>query len=267
MSAASAISLQGMSKSFSDSGPPVLRELSLVVEAGECVSIIGASGSGKSTLLAVIAGLITPDAGKVQLDPADAPVGFVFQEPRLLPWRTALGNVEFSLQSLGLKSSAARQRALEAIALVRLEDHADKFPHQLSGGMQQRVALARALAIKPKVLLLDEPLASLDALTRTYLQEEIATIARHIDATTILVTHDIDEAIFLGDRVMVMSGTGSITSTINVPLSPERTVDGMVDDPHYARLRKTLRKQLRVEAETVSALHEEVTSSPDPRMS
>ena len=253
MSAGSAILLQGVSKSFSNSGPPVLRDLSLAVEAGACVSIIGASGSGKSTLLAVIAGLMTPEAGRVRLEPIDAPVGFVFQEPRLLPWRRALGNVEFSLQASGIKSSAARQSALEALALVRLEDHGHKFPHQLSGGMQQRVALARALAIKPKVLLLDEPLASLDALTRTYLQEELATIVRRIDATTVLVTHDIDEAIFLGDRVMVMSGTGSITSTIDVPLTRERTVDSMVDDPHYARLRTTLRRELRAEAENATA--------------
>ena len=253
MSTGTAVSLEDVTKSFSDRGSPVLRDLFLDVEAGECVSIIGASGSGKSTLLAVVAGLMAPDAGKVTLEPADAPVGFVFQEPRLLSWRRALGNVEFSLQVSGIKSSVVRQRALEALALVRLEDHAKKFPHQLSGGMQQRVALARALAIQPKLLLLDEPLASLDVLTRTYLQEELATIVRRIDATTVLVTHDIDEAIFLGDRVMVMSGTGSITSTIDVTLARDRTVDSMVDDPHYVRLRTTLQRKLRTEAENAAA--------------
>lgn len=231
-----------------DAGGPVLSDVSLSVATGELVAVIGPSGCGKSTLLNILARLTTPTRGTVTLANPNACVAYVFQGPRLLPWRTVLRNVEFGLEQIGLSRQETRRRALQTLRLVHLDDHVGKYPHQLSGGMQQRVALARGLALEPELLLMDEPFGALDALTRGYLQEELLTLVRRTDSTTILVTHDIDEALLLADRVVVMSNRPArIKQIVDVPFGAERTLDALISDPRYPRLRSRLRELLRPE--------------------
>ena len=180
------------------------------MRAGEVLAIVGASGSGKTTLLRVLAGLEAPDSGEVLID--DVPVqgvgterAVIFQEPRLLPWLTVLGNVAFGLEVRGVPRSEAEARARHYIRLVGLGDFADAWPRQLSGGMAQRVGIARALTVQPEILLLDEPFGALDAMTKITMQEELARIWREERVTMILVTHDLEEAIYLADRVLVLA--------------------------------------------------------------
>lgn len=236
----SSIHLRELHKRLGDAA--VLESLTLTVAPGEVVAVIGPSGCGKSTLLNVIAGLLAPDRGELAVEPG-AVIGYVFQQPRLLPWRTALRNVEFALEQRRSPTGAkGRARALEALELVGLAEAAERLPSELSGGMQQRVALARALAPAPGVLLLDEPFASVDALTRTDLQEELAAIVRRTRTTVVLVTHDIDESLLLADRVAVMSASPArIRSIVDVPFGPERSIDELVADPRFAKLRADVR--------------------------
>jgi NitT/TauT family transport system ATP-binding protein len=233
---------------------PVIDDVSLQIRRGELVALIGPSGCGKSTLLNMAAGLVRPTEGEIHM--ADkATVAYVFQRPRLLPWRNVMSNVEYGLQARGASRHAARQRAKEALELVNLKGHDAKYPHQLSGGMQQRVALARGLAIDPAVCLLDEPFGALDALTRSYLQEELLGIVRGQNMTTLLVTHDIDEALLLADRILVMTARpGKIRAEIPVPFGAERTLDILLRDPEYPRLRSSLRAMLRPEVDAVEEL-------------
>lgn len=250
MAAHPAIRVEDVVHRFARSGgEPVLDNVTLEIGEGELVALIGPSGCGKSTLLNAVAGLIKPSGGRIEV--ADRTrVAYVFQHPRLLPWRNVLRNVAFGLeQRPGGRSGTATERARRAIASVNLEGHEHKYPHELSGGMQQRVALARGLAIDPQVLLLDEPFGALDALTRTYLQEELLQIVSGNGATTMLVTHDIDEALLLADRVVVMSARpGRIKTEIPVPLARGRSIDTLVADPAYPQLRSRLRELLRPEA-------------------
>ena len=206
-----AVAVRGLSKSFALPGGrlSVLRGLDLDVHAGECLAVVGASGSGKTTLLRMLAGLEMPDAGGVTID--GVPIrgvgterAVIFQEPRLLPWLTVLGNVAFGLEARGIPRRAAEARAREVIRLVGLAEFEMAFPRQLSGGMAQRAGIARALAVRPEILLLDEPLGALDAMTRMTLQEELARIWREERVTMVLVTHDLEEAIVLADRVLVL---------------------------------------------------------------
>ena len=205
------VAVRGLSKSFTLAGGQlnVLRGFDLDIRAGECLAIVGASGSGKTTLLRMLAGLESPDSGEVRID--GTPVrgvgterAVIFQEPRLLPWLTVLGNVAFGLEARGVPRPEAEVRARETIRLVGLADFEAAFPQQLSGGMAQRAGIARALAVRPEILLLDEPLGALDAMTRMTLQEELARIWRDEKVTMILVTHDLEEAILLADRVLVL---------------------------------------------------------------
>jgi len=211
-----------------ETGPvPALRDVSLVVAPGEFVSIVGASGCGKSTLLRMIVGLESACAGSIRL--GDTPIagpdldrGIVFQEARLLPWLTVEQNIAFGCGPQ-LGAAERRQTVARHIALVGLDAFARAYPHQLSGGMQQRVSIARALVNRPKVLLLDEPFGALDALTRITMQQEILRIWDAEKTTMILVTHDLDEAIYLGDRVVVMSARpGTIRQIIPVGLPRPR---------------------------------------------
>ncbi|MED4569822.1 ABC transporter ATP-binding protein [Brevibacillus agri] len=184
-----------------------LRDIRLTVKEGEFLTVIGPSGCGKSTLLKIIAGLDTEYAGSVQLagQPVSGPgidKGFIFQEPRLFPWLTVEKNIA---ANLSLKDPAIRQRVDELIRLVRLEGFAKSYPRELSGGMAQRVAIARALLRSPRVLLLDEPFGALDAFTRSHMQEVLLDIWQENKTTMIFVTHDIDEAIYLGNRVVIMN--------------------------------------------------------------
>ncbi len=236
---------------FASSPDPILDDVSVTIKDGELVALIGPSGCGKSTLLNAMAGLVKITGGRIQM-PHHARIAYVFQHPRLLPWRSVLHNVTFGLeqQTRGRRTHAILERARRAISTVNLNGHEDKYPHQLSGGMQQRVALARGLAIDPRIFLLDEPFGALDALTRTYLQEELLQLVGSTSATTVLVTHDIDEALLLADRILVMSSRpGRIKAEIPVPFERGRTIDQLVAEPEYPALRTRLRQLLRPEAQ------------------
>ena len=205
------VTIRDLSKSFSLGGRQlaVLRSLNLDIRSGECLVIVGASGSGKTTLLRILAGLERADAGAVAIDGTEIEgVGeqraVIFQEPRLLPWLTVLGNVAFGLEVRGVAKAEAEKRARFYIALVGLAEFSDAYPWQLSGGMAQRVGIARALTVQPEILLLDEPLGALDAMTKISMQEELARIWSEENVTMVVVTHDLEEAIYLADRVLIL---------------------------------------------------------------
>ncbi|WP_017237998.1 ABC transporter ATP-binding protein [Streptomyces sp. SS] len=215
------VRLEGLSAHYGDTR--VLDRTDLRLPAGSFTALLGPSGCGKSTVLNLVAGFVRASEGRVTA--GSAPVrgpgperGVVFQHYALFPWRTARGNVEFALKRLGLPRPERRRRALAALAEVGLADGAEKYPAQLSGGMQQRVALARALAAEPEVLLMDEPFGALDALTRTRMQHLLRTLWQRRGTTVLFVTHDIDEALALAERVIVLGGTpGRILADHTVP--------------------------------------------------
>lgn len=196
-----------------------LSDFSLEVGKGEFVSIVGPSGCGKSSFLNILLGLIKPDSGEIQLNGAritgpGQERAMVFQEFGLLPWRTVTANVELGLELKGIAPAQRAERATELIKLVGLKDFASHYPHELSGGMKQRVGLARALATEPEVLLMDEPFAALDAQTRDLMQMELLQIWEHTKKTVLFVTHSIEEAAYLSDRVIVMSARPGRTKDI-----------------------------------------------------
>lgn len=206
-----AVSIRSLSKSFDINGRKldVLLGLDLDVRSGESLVIVGASGSGKTTLLRLLAGLESGDGGEVRVNGAPvqgvgAERAVVFQEPRLLPWLTVLDNVAFGLEVCGIARREAEKRGRRTLALVGLSDFAGAYPRQLSGGMAQRVGIARALTVQPEILLLDEPFGALDAMTRITMQEELARIWREENVTMITVTHDLEEAVYLADKVLVL---------------------------------------------------------------
>jgi len=247
----SAIRLNGVSRSFVIDGEtlPVLRDLDFEIAEHEVVAVIGPNGSGKSTLLRVIGGLLAADSGAVELHgralaAADPRVGFVFQEPRLLPWRRAAENVAFPLQLAGVERGARRRRALELLELVGLGGFAQAYPHQLSGGMRQRVAIARALARDPSVLLLDEPFSALDALTRERFNLALLDLWQRTGTTIVLVTHSIPEAVFLADRVLVLSPRpATIVADVRVSLPRPRAIEAM-DGAAFSRTAALIRAHL-----------------------
>ena len=227
-----------------------LRDVSLSVQAGEFVAIVGASGCGKSTLLRLILGLDTEYDGDIRLNgervrKPGLDRGIVFQEHRLLPWLTAEGNVAAALRRSGLPAAERRRLVADNLALVGLSEFAGAWPAQLSGGMSQRVAIARALVNRPRFLLLDEPLGALDALTRLRLQDELARIVRHEGTTALLVTHDVDEAVFLADRIVVLRpNPGRVAQIFEVDLGPHRNRSA----PDFVRLRDAVLETLGVRA-------------------
>ena len=205
------VSLTDISVGFEPDSPPVMEGVSLHVDRGEFVVVCGISGVGKSSLLRVICGLLDPRAGTVDVSVGDGdgtarPFGFVFQEPRLYPWRRVQANVELGLEELDLDKDARRERSHEALQLVGLGELGRRFPAQLSGGQRQRVGIARALAVRPALLLMDEPFSSLDAVTRRTLQHELLGIWASTDASVLFVSHDIEEAVFLADRIVLLAG-------------------------------------------------------------
>jgi NitT/TauT family transport system ATP-binding protein len=225
---------------------PVLRNINFEVPQGEIVSLIGESGCGKTTLLRIIQGLVRFDSGSVWVDGASVSGpgrdrGFVFQHASLLPWRTARQNVEFGLELQRLPKAERTRRAGALLELVGLGHAAEQYPHQLSGGMQQRIGLARALAIDPAILLMDEPFSALDAQTRELLQAELLHIHQETHKTTLFVTHDLDEAIYLSDRVVILAAKpGRVARVIVVPFEHPR--------PDLAELRGHTRfREIRAE--------------------
>ncbi|MEU8899582.1 ABC transporter ATP-binding protein [Nocardia sp. NPDC048505] len=202
-----------------------IEDISLDVRAGEFLVLVGPSGSGKSTLLDLLGGLTKPSAGEILLD--GAPItgpgldrGIVFQQYALFPWRTARANIEFGLEAKGLRRKERRARAEEYLDLVGLTGFGDRYPHELSGGMKQRVAIARSLAFDPEVLLMDEPFAALDAQTRESLQDELLRIWKTTGKTILFITHGIDEAVYLGQRVAVLtSRPGRVKAVVDVDIA------------------------------------------------
>ena len=222
---------------------PALAGISLDIQAGEFVTIVGQSGCGKTTFLKILAGLIPRSGGLVTLrgEPVNGPsrdIGIVFQDPVLLPWRTVFRNVCLPAEVLGLDSARSATRASELLALVGLEGFEDKYPHELSGGMRQRVAIARALVHDPSLLLMDEPFGALDAMTREFMNLELLRIWQRSGKTIVFITHSIPEAVFLADRVVVMSARpGRIQEIVSVDLPRPRDLDLMASDEFgvYAR--------------------------------
>ena len=227
-----------------------LEHLDVEIAGGEIVALIGPNGSGKSTLLRAIAGLLRPLHGSVELDGLpitgpDARIGLVFQEPRLLPWRTAADNITYPLELAGWPDDRRRERLAELVDLVRLDRSAvSSRPFELSGGTGQRVALARALALQPEVLLLDEPFSQLDALTRERFDLELLALWERAATTTLLVTHNIAEAILVADRVIVLSvRPGRVVADIVVDLPRPRTVAAL-DDAFVSQAARDIRAWL-----------------------
>lgn len=215
------IVIEGLSQAFGSLR--VIERLQLDIGDGEFVALVGPSGCGKSTLLRIISGLALPTEGRVRIDNADVEKpnpkhNLVFQEHALYPWRTVFHNVALGLELQRLPRHQIDEKVASLLSLVGLEEFGDFFPHQLSGGMRQRAALARVLAVDPDVLLLDEPFGALDAMTRLVLQGELLRLWQHFGKTVVLVTHDVEEALFLADRVVIMSALpGRIREIIHVP--------------------------------------------------
>ena len=251
----SRLAVRRLTKRFATpQGPlPALEEVSLAVEEGEFLSIIGPSGCGKSTLFNILGGLIEADAGEVLVDGARADrghrdIGMVFQEESTFPWLTCIENVAFPLEVAGMPRRERLARAAELLHLVGLDGFADRFPAELSGGMRQRTAIARTLASRPKILLMDEPFASLDEQTRMLLGDKILQICRSLNQTTLLITHNITEAVQLSDRVAVMSfRPGRIKRTVTIDLPRPRDSD-IVSTDRFGRLVGEIWNELRGEA-------------------
>jgi NitT/TauT family transport system ATP-binding protein len=251
---AGAVEVIGINKSFprhrGDGVLQVLNDVNFTLDEGTFTCVVGPSGCGKSTLLRIIDGLIPPDSGEVRIrgQKVVGPSldrGFVFQQFNLLPWRTVMGNVEFGLENLGVKREERKERARQAVKLVDLEGFEDYYPGQLSGGMQQRVGLARALTIDPSLFLMDEPFGSVDDQTRMLLQEELLTIWERTQKTVIFVTHDIEEGLFLGDRIVVMKARPSrITRSIEVPFGRPRG-DDIRGAPEMGQLKQEIWEELK----------------------
>lgn len=201
-----------------------LSDINLTIAAGEFVTIVGRSGCGKTTLLRLVAGLEKKTAGQLLFSPPSPQIGLVFQEPRLMPWLTVADNLAFALHKEA-DPSLVRQTVDYYLKLLHLQDFRNAYPAQISGGMAQRAALGRALCFNPDIILMDEPLGALDAFTRAALQRELVQIFRLAGKTILFVTHDVDEAVLLGQRVIVMGG-GSILAELAVPLAyPRNTAD------------------------------------------
>ncbi len=230
----------------------VLDFVNFNIEPGEIICLLGPSGCGKSTILNAIAGFIKPTHGCVIVDghhvnKPGAERGFVFQQYSLLPWKTTFKNVEFGLKIRGTSKAKRQELVNDYLHRVGLYKHRDSYPHQLSGGMQQRASIVRALITSPSVLLMDEPFAALDAQTRRMMQELLLTICSDLRPTVIFVTHDIEEAIFLGDRIIVMGvKPGRIKDEIKVPLSRPRHTNTMIS-PEFIKLNRQIFELIREE--------------------
>jgi nitrate/nitrite transport system ATP-binding protein len=245
------LELQNVKKSFG--GPPVLSGVNLAIERGEFVAIVGYSGSGKTTLISLIAGLTRPDTGTVKLNDLEITApgpdrGVVFQNYSLLPWLTVAENIALAIDQVFPNHSADKRRQIgdAAIATVNLTPHAHKLPRELSGGQRQRVAVARALAMNPQILLLDEPLSALDALTRATLQDEFERIWEKDKKTVVLITNDVDEALLLADRIIPLTpGPGAtLGPSFLVTLARPRDRKALNHDPEFKRLRALITNEL-----------------------
>ncbi len=233
------IEFENVSKWFTEGGTTVhaVENFNLSINEGEFVCIVGASGCGKSTLLNMVAGFITPSAGRILLEgepitKIDPRCGMIFQNYALFPWKTVLGNVEFGLKMKKMPKKERQTLAREYIQMVGLTGFEDSYPNELSGGMCQRVTIARALANDPKILLMDEPFAALDAMTRQVMQEELLRVVHDSNKTTLFITHSIDEALILADRIIIMSARpGRVKQDLVIDLPrPRQISDQLTQD-------------------------------------
>ena len=262
------IELRGVSKEFAlrpTKDQPQARTLvalddvSLDVPRGEFLTLVGPSGSGKTTLLDLLGGLSRPSRGSVLVDGEEVTGpgldrGIVFQQYALFPWRTTLANVTFGLEQQGLGRRERVERARENLALVGLTGFEDRYPHELSGGMKQRVAIARSLAYQPGILLMDEPFAALDAQTREQLQDELLRIWRATGTTVVFITHGIEEAVYLGQRVAVLSSRpGRLKALVDIDLGDRTATTDLRSDPRFVHYRH----------EVWTLLHDEVRRAQD----
>ncbi|MFE7773408.1 ABC transporter ATP-binding protein [Streptomyces sp. NPDC057445] len=237
--------------------------IDLSIAAGEFVVVVGPSGCGKSTLLDLLAGLTAPSSGRILLDgePVTGPGtdrGIVFQQYALLPWRTAQGNVEFGLEATGVPRRERAERARAHLELVGLSGFEDRHPHELSGGMRQRVAIARSLAYDPDVLLMDEPFAALDAQTRESLQDELLQIWQRTGKTIVFITHGIEEAVYLGQRVAVLtSRPGRVKEIVPISFASRTAADDLRSSPEFARYRHLIWGLLHDEVAKAQQLEKE----------
>lgn len=236
--------------------------VNLNIKAGEFFVILGPSGCGKSTFLDLIGGLTEPDEGEILINgkPITGPSldrAIVFQQPALFPWRTALYNVSFLLEAKKVEKSVREETARKYLSLVGLSGFEDRYPYELSGGMKQRVAIARALAINPEILLMDEPFAALDAQTREIMQTDLLRIRDQTQKTVLFITHSIDEAVFLADRVAVMTARpGIIKTVIDIPISRKRRLSNDVKiTPEFVETRHKLWELLKEESIKTQEIH------------
>jgi ABC-type nitrate/sulfonate/bicarbonate transport system ATPase subunit len=227
-----------------------LLDTSLLLQQGEFVCVVGPSGCGKTTLLNMLAGFVTPSTGRITVEsvPVDGPGperGVVFQEVGLFPWLTVLANVEFGLRMSGVGRRERRERAYAALSLTKMEQFGERYPNELSGGMKQRVGLARVLANNPQVLLMDEPFGALDALTRRMMQDELLRVWGETRKTVLFITHSVDEALLLGDRVVVMTAApGRIKADIRIALDRPRDENSIA----FNDLEKSIKEMVLAEA-------------------
>ncbi len=235
-----------------------LDSVSFEVRDGEILTVVGPSGCGKSTLISLVAGLARPESGAVLVD--GAPVkgpgrdrGVVFQELAILPWRTVRGNIGHGLEIARVPRKERQEIVDHFIAMVGLQGFEERYPHELSGGMKQRVAVARTLAADPKVVLMDEPFAAVDAQTRISLQEELLRISLQTRKSILFVTHSVEEAVFLGDRVLVFTRRpGRVKTIVEVPIPrQERRFDALAEDPSYLEVRGRVTHLVRAEMQAV----------------
>lgn len=252
------LEIRDLSKTYPGAASPALVDFTLKVESGEFVTLIGPSGCGKTTVLRIVTGLLGATAGDVLVDGSLSPEpshekAIVFQHFNLFPWRTALENVAYGLELQGVKKEVRRAAAREYLDLVGLGKRADAYPRQLSGGMQQRVGLARALVIEPKLLLMDEPFGALDALTRENLQGQLQKIVEERGLTVLLVTHSVDEAIYLSDRIVVMGVPGRVVTEFTLDLPRPRDAYDWRATPQYTHLRGEIWRLLESELHATEA--------------
>jgi NitT/TauT family transport system ATP-binding protein len=245
--------IEALGKKYRSQGAdmPALIDINLEIEEGEFICLLGPSGCGKSTLLKIIAGLIPASSGRITIDgkPINGPGperAVVFQDYALFPWMTVRDNIEFGLEARKLARSARKEISTKLLRTVGLSDFADRFPHHLSGGMKQRVSIARALAVNPSLLLMDEPFGALDAQTRQTLQDELLRIWREYRKTVIFVTHSIEEAIYLSDRIVVMTARpGRIKEIVTVQEARPRDMTGNDMNLRQREVRAVLNEEIK----------------------
>jgi NitT/TauT family transport system ATP-binding protein len=241
------LSATHLSKRFAN-GVEALHDLSFSLSEGDFVSLLGPSGCGKSTALRIVAGLLAPDGGTVSWGAGKPDIGFVFQEPTLMPWADALTNARLPLDLKAVARGEANERARAALARVGLKDFEKALPRELSGGMKMRVSIARALAARPKVLLLDEPFAALDEITRAALNDDLLRLWREDNLTVLFVTHSVAESCYLSERVLVMAPRpGRLAADIMLPKQSERA-PGFRLAPQFLDCQRTVSKALQVAA-------------------